>query len=178
MMRAIALLAAVALLGSGCSFLMMREPPPRQQQPLHVEPDCTQGRGIPTLDLLGAGAAAFTGLMLLLLVQIANEDDTENANRGALWVTGIFGGSTLLLGASSVSGYGTARRCRGAIQEFYAARAHMQPGDQPTQQLPSAVPGAERGSCRFAGPACDPGLVCASRFCVRPPGAAPINPHL
>ena len=114
---------------------------------------------------------------MLALLQVSDGDGLDNDE---LWVTGIFGGATLLLGASSVSGYGTARRCRAAIQDFYTARAHQQVAP-PTYQAPPpplAPPGAERGSCRPIVPFCDAGLVCASRYCVRPPGSAPIAPHL
>ena len=173
--RHVALIAALVTLAatSGCSFLTMRDAPPRDQMRYDIEPDCSDGRGPPVADLLASGAAAVTGLMMFALIS-AFGSGADDAGEAYLYTALFLGGPAILFGASSVSGFRTAKSCRIARQDFYTMRAQMQYGPQPVYQPPLEPPpgpaGVERGRCRLTAPACDPGLACASGFCVRPPG--------
>lgn len=151
----------------------MREPPPRNQVRYDIEPDCSAGRGAPVVDTIASVSSALTGLMLIALISgFAHGDDDED--EAILYSALIFGTPTILYGVSAASGFQTVRECRAAIQDWYAMRAQMQFAppqiDQPVD-APPAPAGGERGRCRLTAPACDPGLACASGFCVRPPGA-------
>jgi hypothetical protein len=170
--RHVALVAALATSASGCSWLTMRDAPPRNQMRFEVEPDCSDGRGAPVADLVASGLSAFTGLMLIALVSAFDNGDGD-ADEAYLYSALFFGTPTILFGVSASSGFSSARRCRAAIEEWYTMRAQMQFGPPPTYQPPPEAPpapaGVERGRCRLTVPACDPGLACASGFCVRPP---------
>ena len=173
--RPIALVVALVTIAttSGCSFLTMRDPPPRTQMRYETEPDCTDGRGAPAVDLIASGFSALTGLFGLALASAFSTDDNDDE---LLWFALVFGGATVLFGASSVSGFRTARRCRAATEEWYTMRAQMQFAPrvyQPPLEAPPSPAGLERGRCRLTVPACDPGLACASGFCVRPPPSIP-----
>lgn len=175
--RHVALIAALVTLAatSGCSFLTMREPPSRAELRYDIEPDCSDGRGAPVADLLASSATAVTALMMLALISAFGADDADEAY---LYTALFLGAPAILFGASSVSGFRNAKRCRLAKQDFYTMRAQMQFAPQPSFQPPldpslappPRAPGVERGRCRLTAPACDPGLACASGFCVRPPG--------
>ena len=158
--RGAAAVATVALLASvpGCSFVLMRDPPPPAQLRVDVEPDCSDGRGPPVIDLFGAGMSALSGLFVLALADLGGNADDEDVTAAVL----IFGASTVLFAASAVSGFRTARRCRGATAEWYTMRTqYAPPVYQPPPPVQPNAPGAERGMCRPTVPACNPGLVCA-----------------
>ena len=168
--RPVALVAALTF-ASGCSWLTMREAPPRSQMRYDMEPDCSEGRGAPAVDLLAAGFSALTGFMLIALVSALGDDDDDEVY---LYSALFFGTPTILFGVSASSGFGKARSCRAAIQEWHTMRAQMQFGPppqiyQPPVGAPPAADGTERGRCRLTVPACETGLACASGFCVRPP---------
>jgi hypothetical protein len=167
-------------------------------------PDCTTSRAAPITDVTFAIVSGLTGVTLLLAAAINNGlGDGEDAEKLAVsgLIIGVGGGIGFT--ASAASGVDKAVECAEVMDRYNAARAPSGPPYQqpyqpyPPYQQPYAVypPGTERGMCRVPpAPSCDPGLTCASSFCVplapqipqpgteqgacRLPPGAPCNPGL
>jgi hypothetical protein len=185
-------LALIALLGSGCSFLLIDQPP--AQPPADVYPKCDDGTGPVAADVL------FVLLHTASFLGVAAEDDDDQGT--TLAITGILGGLHLV---SAITGHRWTSRC--ARMQADWAREHppdpvrfrrMAPAPVPAPRTPGV---GERGGACFpnrtcnAGLACTPeqrcaegavglegaacfpdgscsgGLTCTSSICTRPPAA-------
>ncbi len=218
MKRAVALVAVISMLSSGCSLLLVRGPqdlgtPPR------AYPLCTESMTWPAVD--GALALLFGIGMFSAISQsdeqyVINNPDKSADDQRTEATIGL-GLLTALAGVSAFLGYQRVNRCGAAREEFakaypqgqglptwgapqpgypqpgapqpgYPQPGYPQPGyPQPGPPQPAPYPaqpqqgypqqpappaqtsaGHEGGAC-MSQSACDPGLVCASGYCVRPP---------
>jgi len=105
----LALLAAL----SGCSFVMMNNPP----APSALPPRCEAPVVVPVVDLIGAVASVALGSALARSLLDEGGPSREAFGFG---VAGVALGATFT--ASSVIGFGRARRCRRAIDAWTAVR--------------------------------------------------------
>lgn len=158
---------AVAMLTSfgatGCSLFMTGPPDVLTPQ---MPPDCSSSRAAPIVDLIGAGTTAYLGLVILALDSVLGSvDDNGHRDDSGRLAAGLIGiGGTAAYIASSVHGFGVASRCRAATGTWYLTMAPNAPNPIAP---PPPPPGSERAWCRQPpGPPCDPGLTCASGFCV------------
>jgi len=108
MLSRLALLAAM----SGCSFVMMNNPPAASVQ----APRCEAPVVIPVVDLIGAVASVALGSALALSLR---EEDGPSREAIGFGVAGGVLGATFT--TASVIGFGRARRCRRAIDAWTAA---------------------------------------------------------
>lgn len=155
-----ALLLSLALVTGGCSFATMKGPGPLVPE---APPSCTTSISAPIADM----AAFLVGGAVMVGMFIAGWVQEIDGNGEPLIITGTIVG----LGATPFvvsAGYGIYKRSR--CREAQATWEVMHGARSPAS--PIAPPGEERGACRAAEPACDPGLTCASERCVRlpPPG--------
>lgn len=108
MLSRLALFAAV----SGCSFVMMNNPPAASVQ----APRCEAPVVIPVVDIVGAVASVALSSVLALAVH-----SEGGPVRGSLAFVGVGVGLGATFTTSSVIGFGRARRCRHAIDAWTAA---------------------------------------------------------
>lgn len=145
-MRAAAL---IALLGTGCSLMLVKAPPPNEATP-EVYPECNEGSGAIAADLV------FTILYgLIAAANIADEGETEPGP------IAIFSGLTLLHGVSAVTGIRWTSRCKRQHDDWDR--------DHPTAPVvlaplltpapPPSTEGATGAAC-FPNRTCNPGLAC------------------
>jgi len=115
MRRTLAALVMVALLpgGSGCSFLLVKGPPPIEEQAGPLA--CTDSFGSPIVDAVFAAAFAATG------VHQAMRDDVdayfEGARRNSVIAAAV---GAAALAASSYYGFSRTHACRKAIERAIA----------------------------------------------------------
>lgn len=108
MLTRVAMLASI----SGCSFLMMNNPP---SPPAKPEPRCESAVVVPVLDVVGAVATVAIGA--LLVRELLAEDAPPTTE---LAVGGLSLGLGSVFTASSVIGFRRARRCERAIEAWKA----------------------------------------------------------
>jgi hypothetical protein len=152
--RAIVSIAASLL--ASCSLAAMRSP---SKQVSHtVEPDCSASRGPVVADAIGgtiAGSIAITGVA---------EGGLDN-NQGKL-VIGLSSALTLVSLLSAVHGVDVSNKCREFQVQWHERRDELDSVVVPIRA------GREGGRCRRdAIQVCEPGLTCASGYCVEPPPA-------
>jgi hypothetical protein len=134
------LIAALALLASGCSFVFM-EPLRKPYSPSTSDPRCTSTAGAPTLDILIV-AANIGGILWALNHRAEAErnglgsdalDDATN-----MYVAGAAAGGALYA-ASALTGFSKAGQCREAWRKrdaFLAAQGAAQPVPAPAPRAP------------------------------------------
>lgn len=145
---------------AGCSWISMEAPGPGS--PIDGRPPaCTSSRVAPALDALAAlPGGATAGLIAWaaaggdLDLFAEDDDEDESAADTVGLVAGLIAGGILV--GSAITGFSTAARCRRAVADYQGGGPR--PGAPP--------PGSERGVCR-RDRRCDPGLSCASGYCVR-----------
>lgn len=129
------LTVVAALAACGCSFAMVRPPPP---EPTPGAPlVCTQSRGLPALDTLGAVATPITGISIWALCAYSEamqswSSDPQHADCGAILWTTL--GLTAAYTGSAVYGFHETTECR-----RLAAQAQPQPGS-PEAPSPRPLP--------------------------------------
>jgi hypothetical protein len=156
--------AALAVVWTtGCSLFMTAPPP--MLTPV-MPPDCSSSRAAPIVDLIGAGATAYTGLAIYAISAAVDELDGEKhrSDSASLFAALIGIGGTAAYLASAVHGFSVASDCRAATSTWYLTLAPNAPNPVGP---PLPPPGSERAACRLPpGPPCDPGLTCAAGRCV------------
>lgn len=174
----VAVVTALAVPASGCSFVLVDAPPPGL--PPQIYAACDESNTWPVIDTIVAAS------YVLAAVVASTSDEHSDFNDGDGGRTGAVVGSSLIaaaFGASAWVGYGRTRACR----DHHAAFLHSYgapytqpmyappPGYAPTPYVPPPVPAGEGQMCH-PQLGCQTGLTCASNLCVRldaPPSAAP-----
>ena len=98
----IALLALMPLVAAGCSFVLVKAPPPGHQELASF--DCTAEKSVPIVD------AIFAGLNALSVIGIAGGDPIDNKGAGIGFALGI----EVLQGVSAWTGDKRVDECRAA----------------------------------------------------------------
>lgn len=135
----------------GCSFVLVDGPP--AQVPAGEYPRCTESKTVPVIDLIIAGITASAGLEMLLARRTFEGSVGTTIGIAALAVAAV----------SAPSGWVGLRRtreCRRLRNDVRDRRGDL--GRAPAGEGQVCDPNA----------GCEPGLVCASGICVRPPERA------
>ena len=165
---ALALALVASLTANGCSFAMVKGPKSGSQQSPDP-PQCT----VSSRPVVGDGVAFFAANtigVLLLIAGLVEELDGD----GEPLVLGFFAAAlaSAPFGVSAAYGIYQTNRCREARKVWRA----LHEGRGKSSPRDGATPGTEAGTCRTSEPACDPGLTCASGYCVHLPTGAPPAP--
>jgi hypothetical protein len=165
--RAVALVALAGMLSvaSSCSWLIMSAPP---DPPVRSEPDCSTSRVPAVIDLSIGVPYLALGLIFLLAARSMDlsEDEGDAVQLGA-GVVALTGGLYTWSGMSGLRMAGACREAEAEYEEWVNNPRNREPQRNPWETQPTR-PGAERGMC-VRGNTCDPGLTCASGFCVKLP---------
>lgn len=156
----LALAVAAALALAGCSFVMMKGPP----SPLSpgAPPACTSTRS-PAVADFAAFLAGGTIMVAFFIAAAAAELDGDGDSQAMMGT--IVGLGSIPFALSGGYGMYQSGRCREANKTWRVMHG-AGPAASPAE---ASAPGAEGGACRATEPACEPGLTCASRHCVRLP---------
>jgi hypothetical protein len=180
--RAVAVVVALALALTGCSFFLTHGPssPPPAATPTPYPPECTTSMAFPIVDgLIGA-------IGWLAVVGAVSKSEMTNSNEDVVAPVIIAGAFTV----AAIVGYTRVRRCNAAREQFMAqypygqGYAPPQPQPQPTATPQPAAPPAEPAPPAARPPASNPlgtegdvcnsvsdcasGLVCQSNVCLKP----------
>lgn len=181
----VAMVTAVALCASGCSFVLVDGPP--ASLPPQVFPACDESNTWPVIDTIIAAS-----YVLAAVVAGVNDDrgdfaDSSDSRTGAIIGSSLFAAA---FGASAWVGYGRTSECRARRAGFINAYGspYGQPMYGPPQAYPPppgyappppgyAPPPTPAGEGQTCHPqlGCQTGLTCASNLCVQlaPPPQAP-----
>lgn len=169
--RLLALALATAQVGCSIAFVDGRPDSIVPEKP----PDCTTSIVVPGTEAVLSVTGAATSLFLGLAAAAKEGDVGPGETNYYAWATLFtFLGATGLGIDGAIGGF-KVKRCRAAHDEWRMMRAYPAPQPMPMPMPPMAPPGLERGACRVRpAPPCEPGLACASGYCVRPPAQSSV----
>lgn len=157
---ALSVTAAMLLGGSGCSHFVVTELP-KPAPPMTVsDVSCTTSRVAPTVDTVGAVLSTVTALGFVVAALSFDGPEHESWESGLMWIgAGLFSFPALGYWTGVAEGIQRTGRCRW----WHAERERW----SSAENTPAA--GTEGNVCVpvAGGWACNPGLRCHNRTCVR-----------
>jgi hypothetical protein len=135
------MVALVAAMCSGCSFVFMRAPPstplprPAQSTVSGADVDCTSTRLPPVLDTLGA---VVTGAITVLVAICPGDPDYEGEEPPPTsnWQLAAAAVGTVAYVVSAAYGFSTAERCDRASSRAANERSELRATDLPKDTVP------------------------------------------